>query len=115
MRYHLKCCVIVNALIECKIAFFKVVRQSLKSFYYAALVCQSSLSRVTVSNEFVRVYCVLYIIHNTTLLNNNNEIHKRFSARALSSSCICIGASDTVLRYMVKTMHMRLLNVFQIL
>ena len=33
MRYHLKCCVIVNALIECKIAFFKVVRQSLKSFY----------------------------------------------------------------------------------
>ena len=33
VRYHLKCCVIVNALIECKIAFFKVVRQSLKSFY----------------------------------------------------------------------------------
>ena len=33
MRYHLKCCVIVNALIECKIAFSKVVRQSLKSFY----------------------------------------------------------------------------------
>ena len=34
VRYHLKCCVIVNALIECKITFFKVVRQSLKVFYY---------------------------------------------------------------------------------
>ena len=33
VRYHLKCCVIVNALIECKIIFFKVVRQSLKVFY----------------------------------------------------------------------------------
>ena len=33
VRYHLKCCVIVNALIECKITFFKVVRQSLKVFY----------------------------------------------------------------------------------
>ena len=33
VHYRLKCCVIVNALIECKIAFSKVVRQSLKSFY----------------------------------------------------------------------------------
>ena len=45
VRYHLKCCVIVNALIECKIAFFKVVRQSLKSFYFTEKVRPLCLPR----------------------------------------------------------------------
>ena len=53
VRYHLKCCVIVNALIECKIAFFKVVRQSLKSFYKMAKERGSGWYR---SKEPVPVY-----------------------------------------------------------
>ena len=46
VRYHLKCCVIVNALIECKITFFKVVRQSLKVFYETSMLMLIATQRI---------------------------------------------------------------------